>query len=697
MRILNKTMCPPCFMHAEKRLDLWFRRLMAAGNLLYLCQVPVQIFWVSAVLYCLVSVPPACAGNVRNYPFLQHITRARYPHAHAVLARETETIKFGDNGTSVDTDEVFLTILDQDGIRQNGVQTFYINKHYTELTFELFEVIESSGKVRAVDLSKYSKEDSSASSSSMNIYDPAQRELKVFIPELGPGDTIHYRVVKHEFKAMIPGEFFGRIMVEYSFPVREYHIEITGPESRRLHTFIKDSQSEKISSSCLVAHGRTTRIFEFRDVPAMVPEPYMPPLSRVVMRLLFSTLDSWGEVSRWYSALVEPHLAPTAAIKERVRELTAGCRTREEKLAAIFYFVAQKIRYMGITAEHDRPGYEPHDVSLTFSRRYGVCRDKAALLVTMLREADFHAVPVMINAGNKLDMEVVVPWFNHAIVAVLDENGLPSIYLDPTSETSLQFLPDYERDSSCLAASDHGAELLLTPEPEAANNCSILLLEDRLDSGGMLAGTLHASFSGFCDTAMRAAMMHSSHERRRQMLEEFLGRRVPGVVISDLEWSDPENRGEELSFSCSFRAVNRVRETAGGCLLFFPASSMKYIGVLDKFLLEKASLVHRKYPLRMDYVVKSSLVEHTDLGAWCSRFSVTLPVLHYTGKHKCAGAGYGIKIAGNVLVIQRNFQVAALEVPPEDYDTILSVQRYLARIETTPVMFLPAEQSSFDN
>ena len=59
--------------------------------------------------------------------------------------------------------------------------------------------------------------------------------------------------------------------------------------------------------------------------------------------------------------------------------------TDRKRIKAIFYHVAQKIRYMGLTPEKDRPGFEPHDVKLTFDNKYGVCRDKAALLVSMLR------------------------------------------------------------------------------------------------------------------------------------------------------------------------------------------------------------------------------------------------------------------------------------------------------------------------
>ena len=75
---------------------------------------------------------------------------------------------------------------------------------------------------------------------------------------------------------------------------------------------------------------------------------------------------------------------------------------------------------MGLTPEKDRPGFEPHDVRLTFENKYGVCRDKAALLVSLLEAAGFRSYPVLVNVGTKRDPEVPSPDFNHAIVSVED-------------------------------------------------------------------------------------------------------------------------------------------------------------------------------------------------------------------------------------------------------------------------------------
>src|SRR5207244_7456115 len=124
-------------------------------------------------------------------------------------------------------------------------------------------------------------------------------------------------------------------------------------------------------------------------------------------------------------------------------ELTADAKGDMDKIKAVFHHVSNKIRYMGLTPEKDRPGFEPHDVRLTFENKYGVCRDKAALLVSMLRAAGLQAYPVLVSVGSKKDPEVPEPFFNHAIVGVELKKG-EYVLMDPTAENTKELLPSYE-------------------------------------------------------------------------------------------------------------------------------------------------------------------------------------------------------------------------------------------------------------
>ncbi len=98
------------------------------------------------------------------------------------------------------------------------------------------------------------------------------------------------------------------------------------------------------------------------------------------------------------------------------------------------------------------------DVCITFNKNYGVCRDKAALLVSFLRMAGFKAYPVLINIGAKRDPDVPEPDFDHAIACVQLENK-DYLLMDPTDENTRDLLPSYDCNRSYLECRAEGENL----------------------------------------------------------------------------------------------------------------------------------------------------------------------------------------------------------------------------------------------
>jgi len=620
----------------------------------------------------------------RPYPFLAKITRSAYPHAHAVLAKENEHIRFRKDGRYIDRDEIFMTILDEKGKQSEKIQSFYINRDYAKLTVEVMEVIKPDGRVVPVDLAANSREDTPRSNTEANIYDPTQKVLKVFLPDLQTGDTIHYKVLRDYFKAIIPDHFYGMALGQYTFPVRFYQFTLEGPEQVRLHTLIKDRVKGTVSYSTRQEGGQQIHQWTFRDVPKITPEPAMPSFMRVAMRLLYSTLASWEEASRWYAALVEPKLTPTPEIIRKTETLIKGLPGNAAKARAIYYFVAQKIRYMGITAEKNRPGFEPHAVSLTFSRRYGVCRDKAALLVSMLRVAGLKANMVLVSIGSKLDREIPVPYFNHAVAVLRGATKTPLTYMDPTSETSKQFFPDYERDSSSLIADKRGEPLRITPTLPPERNLFQLTIRDVFSSGLSLYGKINGACTGFIDTVFRSIMMAKGKQERVAFVRRMFKRRYPGIEMARVQCSDPADRATPFSFDIDFRIRKAAVPGRSGVVFLLPLSNMKNPGVLDRWILGKANMVSRKYPLRFGYTYKTRIREVIDFKE--VPLEIRLPAAaNISNSIVDCRTTYAVK-KDSVLLITREFALKKLEVTPEQYKQILSVQHDRQVKEILPIV-----------
>ena len=626
-------------------------------------------------LVCFVGVfclRPLARGGDPPLAFLKKVNKKAYPDAHAVLSKEVETLTFKQDGSHVDVDEVFMTILDEDGKRSEKVQSFYLNKDYSKFNVEVMEVIKPDGKRVPVDLKANSREETPTSDTEANIYDPNQKILKIFLPDLGVGDTIHYKVRRDTFKSTIQDHMYGMVLGQYNIPIRDYRFTIRGPADKKLYTLVKDSIKGKVGYKEWTEGGTRVRQWVFKDVPQLTPEPAMPSFMRVVMRLLYSTLPSWEAVSRWYYHLTEPKLKPTPAIIAKVHALTKGLKDDHTKIRALFYFVAQKIRYMGITAEKNRPGFEPHDVGMTFSRRYGVCRDKAALLVSMLRVAGFRANMVLINVGNKLDKEIPVPYFNHAVVVLRDVSGSPLLYLDPTSETSKQFFPDYERDSSCLIADREGDPLRVTPSLPPDRNLYQLVIRDVFTKARTLQGRVDAVCTGFVDTVFRSILMLQGRQERKDFLRRLFLGRYPGIVIHRVSLSDPADRSRPFSFSLDFTIPNPMVRGKRGFLFLIPLSDMQKPGVLDAWILGKANMVKRRFPLRFGCTFKTRVVESLHFARPPSE--MTLPVIpNVSNDIVDAWTSFAVK-KGATLVITREFALKKREVTPGQYQTILKVQ-----------------------
>lgn len=374
-----------------------------------------------------------------------------------MLLYDEQHVVYQADGTAVTTDDYFVKVLTEAGRRAMGTQSFYFNTTYEEFKLELCDVLKPDGKTVRLDVAKNSKIAVSPGQMGSNIYDPANKIMTVTIPELEVGDIIRLRAVEKEIKPRVAGVWCGLYLLQSDSPVLEYRITIDGPADRPLKSIaVKDPVGGSVKFSEEKKDGRILYSWVATDVPQVIPEPDMPELYTCVQRLAVSTAANWNEISQWYYALCRPRLdAVTPEIKAKVGELTKNAKTPEQKVMALFQFVSQQIRYMGITAEAEAPGYEPHDVSMTFNQRYGVCRDKAALLVSMLELAGFKAYPVLFMAGPPKDDEVPNNYFNHAVVAVELAPGKYQL-MDPTYETTTELFPSSMGNMSFLVAKPEG-------------------------------------------------------------------------------------------------------------------------------------------------------------------------------------------------------------------------------------------------
>lgn len=527
---------------------------------------------------------------------LDKITKEKYPNADAVLVDDYEKIYYHEDGTSEKFDEVYEKILTEKGKRENKSITLHYSYPYSTVKLLLLEIVGSDGKTTPVDIAKYSKEMIDPSQMQSNIYNPNNKVIKISIPNLEIGDTIHSISYRKTVKARMKNSYSDYFVLEYTNPIKHYVVDITGPKDFPLQNIkLRDEIKGKVKYSKKIEKETINYKWEVKDIPRIFKEPSMPAYHTVVQRLLVSTNPDWEFVSKWYWDLSEPHFETSPEMVAKVAELIKGITDRQMKIEAIFQFVSQEIRYMGITIEKEAPGYEPHDAIMTFEKRHGVCRDKAALLVAMLRIAKFAAYPVLIHNGEKKDMEVPAPFFNHAITAVENSDGT-YILMDSTDENTKDIFPAYLCDKSYLVAKPAGEGLKISRIRPATENLVKISTKGELKENGDFSAETKILFDGVNDGAYRGFFLRSKKERRKQLFESRLKSIIPGAKLTSITVL-PENLSDmtiPLSVNLKYQASQTLIDGDKINMLTLPWLGTSF-GMVN-FVLDSTALETRKYP-----------------------------------------------------------------------------------------------------
>lgn len=528
------------------------------------------------------------------------ITVSKYPDCDVATVDGRMVRVYRPDGTGQCQDEVYVKVLTEKGKRGNRTLRMSFTLPYFRAEVVKIEVIKPEGAVVPVDVAANSKETIDDSQMGMNIYDPNHRILQVNIPGVEVGDIIHSIRRTEVLRPIIPGEFAEYNVFAGEGYIRRLAYEIYEPSEKPLKQIIlRDEVPGTIQHTIRPAgSSETLHRWEVKHVPRMFNEPNMPPHAQVLQRLMVSTTPNWEAVSKWYWDLSKPHLdATNAGMKKTVEELIAGAKTDLEKIYAVFYYVSKNIRYMGITPEKDRPGFEPHDVCLTFDNKYGVCRDKAALLVSMLNLAGLQSYPVLINVGLKVDSEVPAPYFNHAIVAVELVKG-EYVLMDPTDENTKELLPSYECDQSYLVCRPEGDTIRISPVIPSEENMLQVTTIATLDTAGRLTAKSEIGFAGVNDNAYRGIFARMKSDDKRRFFESNLKRTMPGATLQILKITpeDMLDTSAPLRVEMEFTSEGMVAAGGGKAIANLPWVG-KGLGVAN-FILGGTGLEKRKYPIQ---------------------------------------------------------------------------------------------------
>jgi tetratricopeptide (TPR) repeat protein len=169
----------------------------------------------------------------------------------------------------------------------------------------------------------------------------------------------------------------------------------------------------------LKAGAVTTAEIALDGITPVVP-PAGAPVRYAMGRLIELTdYTSWSDVAALMAPLFEtaemlPSDGPLRGELDRIRAASSDPKTRAQ---AALSLVQDRVRYVALAM--GAGGLVPAGATTTWSRRFGDCKGKTALLIALLRAMDVEAEPVLVNTvlGDGLDARLpMIALFDHVLV-----------------------------------------------------------------------------------------------------------------------------------------------------------------------------------------------------------------------------------------------------------------------------------------
>lgn len=251
----------------------------------------------------------------------------------------------------------------------------------------------------------------------------------IVLEDLRVGDRVEWAVSLVGDNPVFGGKFVDQEWTSSSGgPVGLVQLRLLSPAERNIQHRVAEPSVE-VSSRVDGAWRET--LFKRRLVPQFHYEETLPIGVMVKDQVQLSEFANWAEVAGWAEQLFAKAMLPAEALDAQAREIEARAQTPEERLRLALDFVQKEIRYFG--TEIGANSHQPAPTEQVLRQRFGDCKDKAALLVTLLKKLGIEATPALVAASLRSDAAQRLPSplaFDHAIAAV--QLGEQTLWLDAT-------------------------------------------------------------------------------------------------------------------------------------------------------------------------------------------------------------------------------------------------------------------------
>ena len=310
-------------------------------------------------------------------------------------------VRFETDGSSRREVHTRVHILSETGVREFGRLTFDYNRSFEQVEIPLVRVTHPGGGTADILPGAISDEPNPAAVNAPAYHDVRRKSVRIL--GLEPGDNLEYRVVTSTTHHPLAPDFW----LDHSFArdasVSQEIYELDLPASRPVEIRINPA-TPPISTEKSGEGDSARSIYrwdkdKFKNHNQSVPSDDQD--------VAFTTYQNWGTLSDPIGKLLEPSPEAAKSLSPKAKEITHTFRSDEEKLIALYNFVAHKITTVDLPV--GSTGFRTRQPAEILASGYATAEDKFALLYGLASALGMESRAALFGAAPKISAQLPRP------------------------------------------------------------------------------------------------------------------------------------------------------------------------------------------------------------------------------------------------------------------------------------------------
>lgn len=297
------------------------------------------------------------------------------------------------------------------------------------------------------------------------------------------------------------------------------------------------------------------------NIPAFEPESRMPAYSQYLKYAEFSprNWNTWNDFSKWYYfKFYKPKLNITNSVSQKALEITRNCKTETEKIRSLYNFV-QTFRYIAIKL--GKAGITPFEPQTVLEHKYGDCKDKATLLVALLKSVGITAKPVLVltEDDGKINENFPSMKFNHVIAKAITKDG-KDYWMDATAHhCRLGCLPYECENIKVLVLNDDGtSQIEKTPKSNFDENVEDIKMKIDLTNRDSTNFDIAMTVKGQENLEYRSLFSEKTSEEILKYCKMMVSDNYLNAKVTNYDISDPDSVDSDFVLHFQLKVPNII-------------------------------------------------------------------------------------------------------------------------------------------